>query len=129
MAEGDWTWAPPVVAHQARVALGDEVGALLKARCVVVLIGERPGLSAPDSLGVYFTWAPRPGKTDAERNCLSNVRPEGLAPAAAAVRLLALLRQARTRQLSGVQLKDESDAPAAPAVAASPALLQWFYRD
>ncbi|WP_343626443.1 ethanolamine ammonia-lyase subunit EutC [Roseateles puraquae] len=128
VAEGDWTWAPPVVARQARVALGDEVGTLLQARCVVVLIGERPGLSAPDSLGVYFTWAPRLGKTDAERNCLSNVRPEGLAPTAAAGRLLALLRQARTRQLSGVLLKDETDEPAAPTVSAAPALLQLLYR-
>lgn len=131
VADGDWTWAPPVVALQARVALGDEVGALLNARCVVVLIGERPGLSAPDSLGVYFSWAPAPGLTDAQRNCLSNVRPEGLAPTAAAVRLLALLRQARTRQLSGVQLKDESDAPpgpATPATVAAPALLQLLYR-
>jgi ethanolamine ammonia-lyase small subunit len=83
-AEGGWRWAPPVLATQARVALGDEVGALLNARCVVVLIGERPGLSAPDSLGVYFSWAPRVGLVDAQRNCLSNVRPEGLAPAAAA---------------------------------------------
>lgn len=131
VAEGDWTWAPPVVAHQARVALGDEVGALLNARCVVVLIGERPGLSAPDSLGVYFTWAPRPGRTDAERNCLSNVRPEGLSPGVAAVRLLTLLRQARTRQLSGVLLKDESDEPRVPtasAASAAPALLQLLYR-
>ncbi|CAM3973092.1 ethanolamine ammonia-lyase subunit EutC [Roseateles saccharophilus] len=119
-AEGGWTWAPPVVATQARVALGDEVGALLNARCVVVLIGERPGLSAPDSLGVYFSWAPRVGLVDAERNCLSNVRPEGLAPMAAAAKLHALLREARTRQLSGVALKDEQDER---AVAALPAPL------
>ena len=109
LAEGGWTWAPPVVAIQARVALGDEIGALLNARCVVVLIGERPGLSAPDSLGVYFSWAPRPGLVDAQRNCLSNIRPEGLAPAAAAARLHRLLAEARTRQLSGIALKDEQD--------------------
>ncbi|MBI3347906.1 MAG: ethanolamine ammonia-lyase subunit EutC [Burkholderiales bacterium] len=109
LAEGGWTWAPPVVATQARVALGDEVGALLNARCVVVLIGERPGLSAPDSLGLYFSWAPHPGLVDAQRNCISNVRPEGLAPAAAAAKLHALLREARARQLSGVELKDEQD--------------------
>lgn len=115
-AEGGWSWAPPVVATQARVALGDEVGALLNARCVVVLIGERPGLSAPDSLGVYFSWAPRPGLVDAQRNCLSNVRPEGLPPAAAAAKLHTLLREARTRQLSGVALKDEQDDRAAAAV-------------
>lgn len=109
LREGGWTWAPPVVATQARVALGDEAGALLNVRCVVVLIGERPGLSAPDSLGVYFSWAPRPGLVDAQRNCLSNVRPEGLAPPAAAAKLQALLREARTRQLSGIALKDEQD--------------------
>jgi ethanolamine ammonia-lyase small subunit len=118
--EGGWTWAPPVVATQARVALGDEVGELLKARCVVVLIGERPGLSAPDSLGVYFSWAPRVGLVDAERNCISNVRPEGLAPAAAAAKLQALLTQARTRQLSGVALKDEQDERGLPAAAGAP---------
>lgn len=119
VAEGGWTWAPPVVAVQARVALGDEVGALLKARCVVVLIGERPGLSAPDSLGVYFTWAPGVGRVDAERNCLSNVRPQGLAPAAAAAKLHALLSEARRRQLTGVALKDEQDDRALPPDAAA----------
>ncbi|RZL38066.1 MAG: ethanolamine ammonia-lyase subunit EutC [Rubrivivax sp.] len=109
LAEGGWTWAPPVVALQARVALGDEVGALLNARCVVVLVGERPGLSAPDSLGVYFSWGPSVGLMDAQRNCISNIRPEGLPPPAAAAKLHALLRAARTRQLSGVALKDEQD--------------------
>jgi ethanolamine ammonia-lyase small subunit len=109
VTEGGWAWAPPVVARQARVALGDQVGALLNARCVVVLIGERPGLSAPDSLGVYFSWAPSPGLVDAQRNCISNVRPQGLPPAAAAAKLHALLREARKRQLSGVELKDEQD--------------------
>ncbi|MFG6457560.1 ethanolamine ammonia-lyase subunit EutC [Roseateles sp. BYS96W] len=117
-AEGGWTWAPPVIATQARVALGDEVGALLNARCVVVLIGERPGLSAPDSLGVYFSWAPCVGRVDAERNCISNVRPQGLPPAAAAAKLHGLLGEARRRQLSGVALKDEQDDR---AVAAAPA--------
>ncbi|RTL15225.1 MAG: ethanolamine ammonia-lyase subunit EutC [Burkholderiales bacterium] len=119
LAEACWSWAPPVVATQARVALGDEVGALLNARCVVVLIGERPGLSAPDSLGLYFSWAPRLGLVDAQRNCISNVRPEGLAPAAAAAKLHALLREARTRQLSGVALKDEQD-DRAPGLAGAP---------
>ena len=123
-AEGGWTWAPPVVATQARVALGDEVGALLRARCVVVLIGERPGLSAPDSLGLYFSWAPRVGLVDAQRNCISNVRDAGLPPAMAAAKLHALLVQARTRQLSGVALKDEADDRVALAAAPKPALMR-----
>lgn len=117
---GGWTWAPPVIATQARVAIGDEVGALLKSRCVVVLIGERPGLSAPDSLGVYFSWAPHLGLVDAQRNCISNVRPEGLTPAAAAAKLHALLSLARTCQLSGVALKDEEDERALPSATGAP---------
>ena len=120
LQQGGWTWAPPVVATQARVALGDEVGELLQARCVVVLIGERPGLSAPDSRGVYIRRAPRIGRVDAERNCISNVRPEGLAPAAAAAKLHTLLGLARTRQLSGVALKDEEDGRALPSAAGAP---------
>lgn len=116
LLEGGWCWAPPVVATQARVALGDEVGALLNARCVVVLIGERPGLSAPDSLGIYFSWSPRVGLVDSQRNCISNVRPEGLPPPAAAAKLQALLQEARTRQLSGIELKDEQDDRALAAV-------------
>lgn len=109
----DWRWAPVAVVQQARVAIGDPVGHALAARCAVVLVGERPGLSSPDSLGIYVTWAPRPGRTDAERNCISNVRPEGLPLADAAARLAWLLREARTRQLTGVDLKDESQ-PAVP---------------
>lgn len=101
--------APVVVAQQARVALGDEVGALLGAGQVVVLIGERPGLSAPDSLGLYLTHGPRPGRTDAERNCISNVRPQGLGYAQAAYRLALLLAGARRLGRSGVELKDESE--------------------
>lgn len=124
LREGGWTWAPPVVATQARVALGDEIGALLNARCVVVLIGERPGLSAPDSLGVYFSWAPRPGLVDAQRNCISNVRPEGLAPGAAAAKLHALLRDARTRQLSGIALKDEQDEHTLSTTPTGPSLMR-----
>lgn len=101
---------PVVIAHQARVALGDEIGARLCARAVVVLIGERPGLSSPDSLGLYLTLAPRVGRTDAERNCISNVRtPQGLAPAEAARKLLWLLREARRLGATGVALKDRSD--------------------
>ena len=105
---------PLVLAEQARVALGDEVGHLLRARLVLVLIGERPGLSAPDSLGAYFTYGPRPGLTDEARNCVSNIRPAGLGYEAAADKLLYLLRAALRRQLSGVGLKDESGLPAAP---------------
>jgi ethanolamine ammonia-lyase small subunit len=97
-----------VVANHGRVALGDEIGEILGAEAVVVLIGERPGLSSPDSLGIYLTWAPRVGRTDAERNCISNVRPEGLAYAEAARRLLYLLSEARRLKLSGVGLKDDS---------------------
>ncbi len=99
-----WRVAPVVVAEQARVALGDAVGAALGARAVVVMLGERPGMSAPDSLGVYVTWAPRPGRTDAERNCVSNVRPEGLAYARAADTVAWLLRESRRRGLTGVAL-------------------------
>ncbi|OKB66187.1 ethanolamine ammonia-lyase [Serratia marcescens] len=104
--------APVVLAHQARVALGDEIGECLQAQAVAVLIGERPGLSSPDSLGVYLTWGPSAGRTDAERNCISNVRPEGLDYPQAAFRLAWLLEQAFRRRLTGVELKDESDNPA-----------------
>ena len=103
------TLAPTVVATGARVALGDEVGALLKARAVAVLIGERPGLSSPDSLGVYLTFAPRPGRSDAERNCISNIRSEGLDHRMAAFKLAWLVREALAKSLTGVGLKDESD--------------------
>jgi ethanolamine ammonia-lyase small subunit len=99
---------PIVVARQARVALGDEIGERLGARLVVVLIGERPGLSSPDSLGLYLTHAPRVGRVDAERNCISNVRAEGLAPQRAAARLAWLVAESMRRGLSGVQLKEAS---------------------
>jgi ethanolamine ammonia-lyase small subunit len=111
---------PVAAAEGGRVALGDEIGVALGARIVAVLIGERPGLSASDSLGVYLTHEPRPGRTDAERNCLSNIRPEGLAPAAAAARLAWLVDAALTRKLSGVSLKDESDAALAGVVTPTP---------
>jgi ethanolamine ammonia-lyase small subunit len=99
-----WRIAPIVVAEQARVALGDDVGAALGARLTVVMLGERPGLSATDSLGVYITWAPRRGRTDAERNCVSNVRPEGLAYEPAAATIAWLLRAATHRSVTGVTL-------------------------
>ena len=106
-----WSVAPVVLAHQARVALGDQVGAALGARAVVVLVGERPGLSSADSLGLYLTWEPRPGRADSERNCISNVRPpHGLGYAQAADTLAALLGAARELGASGVALKDEGPA-------------------
>ncbi len=103
---------PVVLARQARVALGDPIGAALKARSVVVLIGERPGLSSPDSLGAYLTWAPRPGRSDAQRNCVSNIRPEGLAMPDAAHKIAWLLAAAKRLGATGIALKDESDMPA-----------------
>jgi ethanolamine ammonia-lyase small subunit len=109
IAAAGWSLAPVVIAAQARVALGDAVGSILRARAVAVLIGERPGLSAPDSLGIYLTFGPRPGRSDAERNCISNVRPAGLSPGEAAFKLNWLLREALSRGLTGVNLKDESE--------------------
>jgi len=103
-----WTLAPIVLASQARVALADEVGQLLGARLVLVMIGERPGLSSPDSLGLYMTWAPQVGLTDVARNCISNIRLEGMSYPMAAHRLGYLLGEAFQRQLSGVHLKDEA---------------------
>lgn len=104
-----WSVAPVAVVEQGRVAVGDEIGQALRARAVVVLIGERPGLSAPDSLGLYLSWAPKVGLTDASRNCISNVRSAGLSVAAAAAKLHQLLIASRLRQLSGIGLKDEGD--------------------
>lgn len=111
LRDDDWLLAPVVIVRQGRVAIGDEIGELLQARAVVMLIGERPGLSSPDSMGIYLTWSPHTGATDAARNCISNVRAGGLSHTEAAHKLRYLLNEARRRQLSGVALKDETEAP------------------
>ena len=113
-----WRIAPLSIVEQGRVAVADEVGELLGARLVVILIGERPGLSSPDSMGLYLTWMPRVGLSDVGRNCISNVRPAGLGLAEAADRLCWLMAEARRRELSGVDLKDET-APKAVSVGAA----------
>jgi ethanolamine ammonia-lyase small subunit len=104
LARGSWELGPVVLVHQGRVAIGDEVATAFGASAVVVLIGERPGLSAVDSLGAYVTWAPRGGRRDAERNCISNIREGGLSIADASQSLSSLLVSARAHQLSGVAL-------------------------
>jgi ethanolamine ammonia-lyase small subunit len=104
-----WRIGPLVIVCQGRVAVGDAIATALGAGCVVVMIGERPGLTAPDSMGAYLTWRPRPQTTDADRNCISNIRPEGIGYADAAFKLAHLLRTMRVRGLSGVALKDDSE--------------------
>lgn len=98
--------SPIVIVEQGRVAIGDEIGAAFQAELSVVLIGERPGLSSPDSLGIYLTWHPKPGLTDADRNCISNIHGEGLSYEAAAHKLVFLMNESRRRKLSGVQLRE-----------------------
>jgi ethanolamine ammonia-lyase small subunit len=104
-----WTSGPVVVASQARVALGDEIGQLFGAEQVAILIGERPGLSAADSLGIYLTYRPYVGRLESDRNCISNIRPEGLDYAAASAGLIELIKRAHLRQYSGLRLRDPSD--------------------
>lgn len=102
-----WKLTPVVILEQGRVAIGDEVAMCLGSSMSVVLIGERPGLSSPDSLGIYLTWNPRPGLTNADRNCISNIRTEGLSYVAAAHILLFLMNESRAKRLSGIELKGE----------------------
>ncbi len=106
--QSGWASGQVCVVKNARVAIGDQIGLLLGASISVVLIGERPGLSSHDSLGAYITWQPRPGRTDADRNCISNIRSGGLNPIAAARRLFWYLNEARSRKLSGTALKEEA---------------------
>lgn len=109
LIENQWELTETVVAEEARVALGDEIGVALGAQLNVMLIGERPGLSASDSLGAYITWAPKPGRTNAERNCISNIRSDGLAPPAAAQRIAFFMREALRLQATGTVLKDPDE--------------------
>lgn len=102
-----WSLGPLAVVQQGRVAVADEVAHALRAEMVVMLIGERPGLSSPDSLGAYLTYSPRPGLTDESRNCISNIRSEGLSTDGAIQKIVYLLSQFKIRQLSGVRVKDE----------------------
>lgn len=103
-----WRIAPLVVVRHGRVAIGDAVTTALGADCAAILIGERPGLSAADSMGAYLTYKPHPGTTDADRNCISNIRPEGLGYADAALKIARMLGAMRTARFSGVRLKDDT---------------------
>jgi ethanolamine ammonia-lyase small subunit len=118
LLDGGWTIAPLTLVQQGRVAIGDPIGFHLGASLSLVLLGERPGLSSPDSLGAYLTWHPHPHRTDADRNCLSNIRNGGLSPEFAAGRLLWYLQAARARQITGTSLKEGSiELEAAPTSA------------
>ena len=114
-----WNIGPLVIVRHGRVAVGDVIAALLGSASVAVLIGERPGLTASDSMGAYLTWQPHPGTTDADRNCISNIRPDGIGYAEAAFKLAHLLRAMRTRRISGVPLKDDSDRSQVQAIVTS----------
>jgi len=105
----DWTLSPLILAKQGRVALSDSIGQILKAQISLLLIGERPGLSSPDSMGAYITYQPQQGNTDEKRNCVSNIQSDGLSYEVAALKIAYLLQQMRTKQISGVLLKDDYD--------------------
>ncbi len=110
LLDDSWKIGPAVIANQARVALGDEIASRLKAKISIILIGERPGLSSADSLGAYLTWAPKPGCSNAQRNCISNIRPAGFPVGDAARKLVYLMNEARKNSISGVLLKDNYSA-------------------
>lgn len=110
LLDESWKIGPVVIASQARVALGDEIASRVKAKISIILIGERPGLSSADSLGAYLTWAPKPGCSNAQRNCISNIRPAGFPVGEAARKLVYLMGEARKNGLSGVHLKDNYSA-------------------
>lgn len=122
MAEANVLVAPPLLVHQGRVAIGDDIGEALGAKMTLLLVGERPGLSSPDSLGLYLTYRPRRGGSDAQRNCISNVRPEGLSYERAAQTCRYLILQALSKGLSGVGLKDDSQQLEADSESAIPFL-------
>jgi ethanolamine ammonia-lyase small subunit len=107
LAPAGWTLFPVFIAPFGRVKIQDEIGEILGARLSLMLLGERPGLGSPDSLGAYFTYQPRSGRTDADRNCVSNIRPGGISPADAGRKLAQLLNDSRRLGLSGVSLKDK----------------------
>ena len=111
LGQNEWTIGPVCVVEQGRVAIGDAIGDATGAKISVVLIGERPGLSSPDSLGIYITWSPRPSRTDAERNCISNIRPQGLNYTDGANVLAFYLREARRQKLTGVGLRQRASLP------------------
>lgn len=107
--ENNWSLAPLIIVEEGRVAIGDEIGELLEANCILVLIGERPGLSSPNSMGLYLTWNPKSGLTDSRRNCISNIRLAGLSYEEAVNKSMYLLKESRRLKISGVKLKDRSE--------------------
>ncbi|RLZ08176.1 ethanolamine ammonia-lyase subunit EutC [Acinetobacter sp. 2JN-4] len=125
MKQENWTLAPISIATGSRVALGDEVAQIFNASMLIMLIGERPGLSSPDSMGIYYTWQAHVGSIDSERNCISNVRTAGLSIEIAAQRLFALMKKSKQIQRSGVALKDEHQIP----VVEQHQKRQLFFRD